>query len=215
MAGCIFDSDKKDDIKGEYLDSYFPLNPKLTRSYTVTTFQDSLESRSTMTRFFSGIMNFQGTSYYILQSTDSEKYSYYRIDNNILYRFYFENEKYFVPYKHEEPLLDFTKNPGESWLVVDNTITETSGETTYTLTATYIGLETVQVPAGTFEGCARYDNFETFVNVYRTGEGEKTQRMEMKYSTWYARSIGLVKATSEGDFFGNYLIELDTYTLKK
>jgi hypothetical protein len=151
----------------------------------------------------------------MLQSTGSEKTSYYRIDNGILYRFYFENEKYFVPYPHEEPILDFTKQAGESWQVVSNTITELDGETVYTLTSTYIGTETVQVPAGTFSDCVRYDNYETWVYRYDNEEGEKTQKMEMKYSTWYARSIGLVKATAEGDFFGNYNIELETYYFSK
>ena len=209
-GGCVFDNEK-DTEQGEYLDSYFPLNPNLTRNYLVTTFINGSEKSDTMTRIFNGTAIIHGNGYYILKSKGSSEASYYRIENDILFRYYPENDKIYVPHSHEEPILDFTMLAGESWLVVSNTIVEEDQKTVYTLTSTFIGTETVQVPGGIFHDCARYDNHETWVYTYISEEDQMPVEMTMTYSAWYSRGIGLVKATAEGEFFGDYIIELSEY----
>ena len=209
-GGCIFD-DNKDTQNGEYLDSYFPLNPDLVRIYTVTRYINGVEMIDTLTRVFAGKADIQGNVYYILKYVESGDISYYRIEDDILYRYYPENKKIYVPYPHEEPMLDFTKQSGESWEVVTNTISESEQSTLYTLTSTFIGTETVQVPGGTFHECARYDNIETWVFTDNSGEDQKRSETTMTYSAWYSHGLGLVKATAEGDFFGDYVIELSSF----
>jgi len=203
-GGCIFD-DNNDSPKGEYLDSYFPLNPDLVRIYTVTRYINGVAVTDTLTRVFAGKAGIQGNVYYKMRYTGSDDVSYYRIEDDILYRYYPENTKVYVPYPHEEPILDFSKQPGESWEVITNTIVEEKQSTLYTLSSTFIGTETVQVPGGTFHECARYDNIETWIFT------QKRSETTMTYSAWYSSGMGLVKATAEGEFFGDYIIELSSY----
>ena len=125
LSGCIFDDSDNSGNKGEYLDSYFPLNPKLIRKYLVTTSIDTLQTLSYSIRKFHGKITIEGNEYYVLITEGSETASYYRMDNDILYRYYFDGEKLYVPYAHEEPVLDFSKNPGESWDEVKSTFRTT------------------------------------------------------------------------------------------
>ena len=151
--------------------------------------------------------------YYVLESTDSDKESFYRIENDILYRYYPENYKISVTYSHEEPILDFTKSEGESWVIISNTFTETDYKVVYTLESTYMGIETVEVSAGQFQECVRYDNYETWVYIESSDDEDVEPKFYMRYSSWYAQGVGLVRMTAEGNYFGNYIMELTDYTL--
>lgn len=212
-TGCIFDGNGSSGDPGEYLDSYFPLNPKLVRKYLVTSYSDSQKTLSNSKRSFAGKRTIDGKEYYILETKGSDRPSYYRMENDVLYRYYFEGEKMNVPYSHEEPILDFTKNPGESWVVVSSIITEVMGKTVYTVTATFQGIETVETIAGTFTDCARFDTRESVVYTQANKNTGETLTLETYYRSWYAKSIGLVKVITEGNLLGNHIIDLYSYSL--
>ena len=215
VAGCVFTSDKNGKETGEYLDSFFPLNPKLKKTYVVETYIDSIQVSKEIVRYsFTGTMDINGKKYYLVQNDDSEKPSYYRIENDIVYRYYNENEKIFIPVPHEEPMLDFSKLPGESWQVISFTQTESGGETTYTLTTTYHGTETINIIGGKFEDCAHYTSHEKAVFTPKSGDSTVSFTSEMKYEMWYYKGIGLIKSTAVGDIFiRDYYVELFVYTL--
>ncbi|MBN1293898.1 MAG: hypothetical protein JXB48_18810 [Candidatus Latescibacteria bacterium] len=212
ISGCVFD-DNDTTQKGEYIDSYFPLNIGLTRNYRITTFINGVEYVSPMDRIFTGTVNYENKKFYVLVSSDSDKESLYRIENDILYRYYPENSKISVPYPHEEPMLDFNKQKGESWLVVSNTFVDNDHEVVYSLQSTFMGIETMYVPAGQFQDCVRFDNYETWYYNDSSEAEENKPEFYMRYSAWYAQGVGLIKLTAEGNYFGNYLIELNDYSL--
>ena len=212
-AGCIIDENGSSRDSGEYLDSYFPLNPKLVRKYLVTSYSDSQKTLSYSERSFAGKRTINGKEYYILETEGTDRPSYYRMENDVLYRYYFEGEKINVPYSHEEPILDLTKNTGESWMVVSSTITEETVETVYTVKATFQGMETVETIAGTFTDCARFDTRESVVYTPVNNNTGETLILETYYRSWYAKRIGLVKVIAEGNLLGNYIIDLYSYSL--
>ncbi|MFC1607172.1 hypothetical protein ACFL47_04300 [Candidatus Latescibacterota bacterium] len=211
FAGCIFNSDS-DYFKGEYLDSYFPLNPKLSSKFLVTTYVDTVAIQDQIVRSFKGTREVGDKIYYRLQVNENDKYAYYRIENDILYRFYDSGEKMFVPRMHEEPLLDFSRQPGETWTAVTSIIPDVEGEIAYTLTVTFQGVEAINTIAGMFNDCARFDNHETVVYSSVKDENGDPVTLEMNYQTWYARGVGLIKLRAEGDIFGTYEIDIYDYS---
>ncbi|MFC1573835.1 hypothetical protein ACFL30_01475 [Candidatus Latescibacterota bacterium] len=215
MVGCVFFDDTSGKKPGEYLDSYFPLNPKLKKTYVVETYMDSIKVTNELVRYsYNGTTKINGNTYHLIQNDESEKPSYYRIEDDIVYRYYNENEKIFIPMPHEEPMLDFSKSPGESWQVISFTQPENDGETTYTLTTTYHGNETINIIGGTFNDCAHYSSLEKAVFTPKNGDSTQTYTSEMNYELWYYKGIGLVKSTAVGDIFlRDYTVELFVYTL--
>jgi hypothetical protein len=98
------------------------------------------------------------------------------------------------------PVYHFNVSPGTSWNISSFTQSAEGSSLTVSQEGLYTGLETVQVPAGTFQNCARFDI--TFTQITSYGEMSYTQESGM--SVWFAPDTGIVKIRkgqiAEGDF---------------
>lgn len=112
--------------------------------------------------------------------------------------------------------------PGNTWnhlldytgtMDVGGASVDVSGDTTYNYTA--IGIESVTVPAGTFE--AMRVDIVTTINIHMTVQGSAVPVTVTSTSTsWFAQGVGWVKSDSISDLFGitsSERIELQWYNI--
>jgi len=107
-----------------------------------------------------------------------------RIENNIFYVYIavIGDEFKDIPY------LNFNKEAGQTWELFSGNIESDEGNSgTLIWSGTFLGTETITVPAGSFTNCAKFETTTIAIPL----------SIEVKESIWLAPNIGLVKSTGE------------------
>ncbi|MBT4483591.1 MAG: carboxypeptidase regulatory-like domain-containing protein [Candidatus Latescibacteria bacterium] len=166
---------------------YFPLGTGTSWTYERTTDGGEPYEHSVSV---SGIETVNGLTYTLMSSGYSDYFSAFRIENNTVYT-HTENE--------DKEYLKFGVERGSKWA-----ITSIRGKV---LSATFVDIETVSVPAGTFEVCLHFELNLPLGDI----SYEKTD-------LWYARDIGLVRAekfvVSMGEVMETVTDELKDYNVE-
>lgn len=137
-----------------------------------------------------GTETVNSTTYSLMSSVYPGYYSSFRIENNTIYT---------LSGSEDVEYLKFGVERGRKW-----TIANIRGKK---LTATFIDIETVSVPAGTFEDCLHFE-----LNLPLGDISYETTYL------WYARDVGLVRAekviVSMGELMETVTDELKDYESK-
>ncbi|MBT4483799.1 MAG: hypothetical protein HOC71_09000 [Candidatus Latescibacteria bacterium] len=144
-------------------DDYFPLGTGSSWIYERTTDGGEPYEHSVSV---TGTEAVYGITYSLMSSGYPGYYSSYRIENNTVYT-HSENE--------EKEYLRFGVVKGSEWVI--DSIREN------VFTGTFLDIETVEVPAGTFEDCLHFEVNLPLGDI----SYEKTD-------LWFARDVGLVRA---------------------
>ncbi|MBT4485241.1 MAG: hypothetical protein HOC71_16365 [Candidatus Latescibacteria bacterium] len=163
-------------------EDYFPLGTGSSWTYERTI--DSQEPNE-HTVSVTGSETVNGMTYTVMSSNYSEYFSAFRIENNTVNALSNDED---VAY------LKFGIEKGSEWVI--DRIRENN------LTGTFMDIETVSIPAGTFEACL---HFELNLSLGETSY-EKTD-------LWYARDVGLVRAEKVVVSMGE-VMEMQTDVLK-
>jgi hypothetical protein len=168
-------------------EEYFPLGTVTSWAYERTT--DGGEPYAHIVSV-SGTETVKGLTYTVMSLGYTEYFSAFRIENNIVYT-HAENE--------DKEYLKFGVVKGSDW-VIDSI----RGNN---LTGTFIDIETVSVPVGTFEDCLHFELNLPLGDI----SYEKTD-------LWFARDVGLVRAekvvVSMGEVMETVTDELKSYENK-
>ncbi len=144
-------------------DGYFPLRPGVSRTYARTV---NSGTAADFTVSITGPSMNNGYSYFQFRPAGPAGFEYFRIDGNSVRAMYANKDV---------ELFRFGTAPGTNWEV-----SRVSGG--YPVTGTFLGLETVTVPAGTYPECLKYE--------VRTTYGETSH---VTYTLWFAKDTGMVK----------------------
>ena len=125
-----------------------------------------------------GTTNHDGTIFRQISESGPWEFTDFRIENNNVSTYFDGMQLVF---------LDFSGESGKEW-----EMGVIAG--TYTRKVTFIGIETVDTPAGTFESCA---HFETKVAYGETSYDS--------YDLWYAPGVGLVRSVKIVENYGRRL----------
>ncbi len=143
---------------------YFPLSASSSRTYSRTT---NLLPTADYSISASGTLTRNGQTYRTLTPSGPAGFTAYRVEGNSVYTL-LDNAA--------AELLRFGTVPGTSW-----TIGKAGGM--YPLTGTFVGLETVTVPAGMFPDCLKF--------TVRKEYGSTTHET---YTLWFAKDVGMVRS---------------------
>lgn len=174
-------NDKSDEIDFT-AENYFPLKVGCEWNYKLHGDEFGKES---LNIFIPNKIIRDGIGFYQYYYGESSEYSYYGIENNIVYE-YIDDEETTIK---KQALYDFNKIAGESYEIDSNS------------TISYMGLETVTTPVGTFNNCAKFKE----VYKYDYSDYEDGQYV------WIAPGIGIVK--QDYDVWGGGWRELKSYTI--
>jgi len=154
---------------------YFPLSTGTTWTYKRTEqdkepYDHSLKVAETVSH--------AGKIFHQFSEAGPWKFTDFRIENNSVYAFSDDEDVLF---------LKFGVVPGTQW---------ESGVIagTYTRIGTFMGTETVETPAGTFENCAHFES--------KVAYGETSYD---SYDLWYATGVGLVRSVKVVENYGRRL----------
>ena len=225
VSGCIFDNegDEKEADNGENgngivlsAETYMPLKVGATWTYTSTGIEGGEEYTSEYTSTITGTTIKDNKTYFIMFDDDTQEPMYMRIENNILYDILpFEEYEAKAVVKRagilsaaktafteqfpsgEVPFFNFNKEAGQTWEIFSYGDSGEGYSLTFDMTGKFIGTETVTVPAGTFENCAKFE--VNMRNMYSfTGEGFSESHEWINTMTfWLATGVGPVKITEE------------------
>ena len=116
--------------------------------------------------------------------------------------------------------LPATLTPGESWnqavkiagtmKISEQISAKASNDTQYTCTA--VDLESVSVPAGTFDAMKVTCDYVMNIEVEIEATGPVSTKFTSTSTMWYVEGVGLVKIEDQGDI-GLTTIELQSYTI--
>lgn len=116
--------------------------------------------------------------------------------------------------------LPATLTPGESWnqavkiagtmKISEQISAKARNDTEYICTA--VGLESVSVPAGTFNGMKVICDYVMNIEVEMEATGPVSTKLTSTSNMWYVAGVGLVKIEDQGDI-GLTTIELQSYTV--
>ena len=159
--------------------------------YSITISVDSLNNTLPIISLFAiflPVIPVCSASQYIRESCRSRRNTDFRIDENDVFTYYDDNEMLF---------LRFGMAPGTEW--------ECGLEAgVYPRKGTYLGIESVDTPAGVFENCAHFEMKITY-----------SDDMYDSCDLWYASGVGLVKsikiAVENGEVFNQITDELKSY----
>ena len=167
---------------------YFPLKTGAAWIYERSG-TESGESQD-VTYSITGTVNRNGKTFYRFSERGPWGFTDFRID---------DNDVYAVSGDEEVILLTFGEVPGTEWM---------SGleAGVYHRKGTFLGTETVETPAGTFENCAHFESKITYgSNSYDS------------YDLWYASEVGLVKLVKAVVYSGEMLEQvtdiLESYSI--
>jgi hypothetical protein len=128
-------------------------------------------------------MVYDNKTYFAMVESDEDS-TYLRIKNNIVYQF--------VPGEFQEiPIYNFNEEVGQTWEI----FTESGTMGSMTATGEFLGTDNINVPAGTFTNCAKFEhtiNITVFSNT-----GGSPRPFESIGIIWLAPSVGVVKYTEE------------------
>lgn len=178
-----YDYTKKTDI------SYFPLTTSISWTYERTE-NDNNPVEHTISITDTEIHN--NKTYYTFSEYGPWKFTDFCIRDNDVYAFSNDEEVLF---------LRFGVTPGMEW--------ESGLEANvYPRIGSFIGIETVDTPAGIFEHCARFESKITY-----------SDDSYDSYELWYASGVGLVKSVkvimNNGKLLEEVNDELKTYSLSR
>ena len=195
-SGCLLSNDSKKEDNGgnggtavsNKADTYLPYMIGATWSYEATESIDRDKYIFTEVETVVGTNSYGGENYWLIEekinyekgfsSRDRINERFVRIDGNTVCQFLSLSID-------PMPILKFGLSSGQTWIVNES---NESSSYSWLSTGKYLGIETVQVPAGTFQNCAkfRFDSAATGT----TGWSQTSISME-----WYAPKVGLVKKT--------------------
>lgn len=194
-AGCgIFDGDDGENKTSVYLaEKYFPLKAGSAWTYRQTV-TDSTGSNKTVNMITSilGTTRKNNETYTILYDSDKQDSLLVRVQDNVLRslrRVGATQENLFS----DVPLIDFNVPVGESWTIYLKTYSFQGIVVSQDIKGEFLGIEAVQVPAGSITGCLRYRITET-ISIQSGGTNDATVTQE---DIWLAPDAGKVKLSSE------------------
>ena len=194
--------------------NFFPMKPGATWTFE-SKYDDSDYYSHTYIEKIVGSATHGGKTYWMHETSSPDEYfSYadttlYRIDNNVLYGF-FNMDMFFksapkkardriaktaaaaksvvTMYGNEMAILKFGQSPGTTWTIFDTGVFQG-----YSMKATgkFLGTENVNVPAGNFTGCAKFE--VVFVTTSMDSETNTTYTYTERSVMWFAPGVGNVK----------------------
>lgn len=199
---------------------YLPLKLGATWTFDSTENYDGNIETSTYVESIVGSQVYNGKTYWMREDNYPEwaDTTLVRIDGNIAYSFFGGGEQFFKRAKTvsrmnsavfvtgvEVPIMKFGLSAGQSWTIYDSGATQYGS---FVMTGKYIGTETVQVTAGTFQNCLKY---EITVTSSYTVESETYTNTDVSLQ-WFAPNVGMVKSTDSNQ--SEYYSYTGTDTLK-
>ncbi|MFC1485692.1 choice-of-anchor D domain-containing protein [Candidatus Latescibacterota bacterium] len=146
-----------------------------------------------------------GNTYWVIIDSDSDESTYMRIEGNDVYGYDFfwdESEKPALKGlqdTEENLILRFGVPVGTEWGIWSYTAAEEQLSWSFTMTGEYVGTETVMVPAGTYEDCAKI-KITTVESYYYSGI--VTDSIALISFMWFAPNVGPVRVTEDEIYEG-------------
>lgn len=210
ISGCIFgDEDKSTDQT--QTDSYFPLHAGMSRTFrfTETTLAGAILNSQTRTSVLSEETVYGGKEYWGVVEDSQPNGLFLRVENNIVYTLIPGEADSLVEIEY----LKLDVAVGDQWEtpIYSQFEPEHNALVTISMIGTYLGKKTVEVPAGTFEDCMKFD-VSAIATIHST---EPVQVLHEQTEVWLARNIGIVKIRKtlldQGNAAGYRVQELVSY----
>ncbi|MFC1512128.1 choice-of-anchor D domain-containing protein [Candidatus Latescibacterota bacterium] len=157
-------------------------------------------SISEYTTTCTGQETFNGNTYWIIIDSDSDEQTYMRIEGDDVYGYDFFWDGSEEPVlkglqdTEEDLILRFGVPVGTEWEIWSYTAAEEQLSWSFAMTGEYVGTETVMVPAGTYEDCAKI-KITTVESYYYSGI--VTDSIALISFMWFAPNVGPVKITED------------------
>ncbi len=194
FAGCSITGDDDDDtVKPSFSGSkYFPMKTGSAWTYRLTE-TDSLGNTQTVnyTNSIIGSVSISKKAYAIILDSNKGDSLLARLDKNVLYSLRQVGDTQ-GNVRSEVPLINFNVQAGQSWVVYSKTYTIQGFSISQNIKGDFIGVETVQVPAGAFTDCLRYRITDTTSVTSAVSTSSNVNQEDI----WLAPNAGKVKLTS-------------------
>ena len=182
-----------------------------TFNFNETTLSGGILHSSTSTSVLNDQTVFNGKEYWGVVEDSQPNGLFLRVENDIVYTLVNNGES--DTSRIEIAYLKLDAVPGDKWEapVYSQFESEHNALVTISMTGTYLGMEPVDVPAGTFEDCMKFD-VSAIATIHST---EAVQVVHEKSEVWLAKNIGIVKIRQtlleEGIAAGYRVQELASY----
>ena len=213
-CGCLTDDDDDDDddkggsssagtqlnLKAE---DYAPFAVGNTWTYHETGTNWGSDVDHTYVETIVGTETVAGSSFYKVTDTDGTEV-YFRIADNAVYSTEWIPDVAAKPAtleaikaQAEYKLMDFSQKTGASWIGLTYNNSDEYGTTSFTMTNTFVGLQDVTVPAGTFKDCPVFKAV-VLSNYSMTNNGHTyNEKFETTLYVYLAKGVGPVKTSSK------------------
>jgi hypothetical protein len=210
ISGCITGGDDGGDSSGGAGIKFLPLKPGASWTYDTVIDYGSTRITGTYTESVLGTQAVEDLTYWLVEDRYFNGLGEYsnadsalvRIEGNVVYTLFPEFPSAKIALKVAKPadilkttvlttgiaspFLKFGLSAGQSWVVYD---TGNQNGSHILVTGKSLGTETVQVDAGTFKNCAKFQ----IVNVMAYSSTDYTYTSTNTSYLWFAPDVGLVR----------------------